>query len=76
MPDPCFPGYEHYFLEQSDGAVVCQVCGAVKPPGGAEFRRQMARALSARKKTARNQRGRRPAPQITGYRINPGRQQP
>jgi hypothetical protein len=26
----CLPGYEHYWLRESDGAMVCQVCGAVR----------------------------------------------
>jgi hypothetical protein len=35
---------------------------------------QWKQALSARARDKRNQRGRRPPPQITGYRIDPGRQ--
>ena len=44
------------------------------PARGEEFRRQLRQALAARKKAARRRRGRRPAPQVTGLRIDPGRQ--
>lgn len=44
------------------------------PVRGEEFRRLMSKALTAKKKTARSRRGQRARPQITGIRINPGRQ--
>ncbi len=44
------------------------------PARGEEFRRQLRQALAARAKEKRNRRGRRPAPQVTGIRIDPGRQ--
>ena len=44
------------------------------PPAGAVFLAEYKRARSERAKEKRNRRGRRPAPQVTGIRIDPGRQ--
>ena len=44
-----------------------------QPVNGEEFRAQLRKALSARAKAKRNQRGRRPRPGITGIRVLPPR---
>ncbi|SRR5258708_6850307 len=43
---------------------------------GRQFRSEWQKARTDQKKAERNRRGRRPAPQVTGYRVNPERSKP
>jgi hypothetical protein len=60
-------------------AAECSACQRLGSAAGTLARRvallQWKQALSARARDKRNQRGRRPPPQITGIRIEPGRNQ-